>query len=145
MRSSQSIPLVKIGYSTSSSAISWFHHKRAYGDPPALGFELVNFPFFIIFLNCLITESITSYGISCSYLTGVTTAKLRWHLTDINVIHIHAKSNSFLTEKLMNRAQVNPTSKLWPISDIAWFLHDIINFFLKQTNWLHGVVFDFMT
>ena len=43
-------------------------------------------PLFSYFLR--IAKTHVSYSISCSYLTGVAAAQLRWHLSNMNVIEI---------------------------------------------------------
>ena len=60
--------------------------------------------------NC---QTHASYWKSRLYLTGVATAQLRWHLSNMNVTGTFAISNILLTAKLTNRASVTPTPGIW--------------------------------
>ena len=58
----------------------------------------------------IIVETLVTYWIACSYLTGVPAAQLRGHLSNMNVMQIiFARSKILLTEKLMNGALVTPS------------------------------------
>ena len=82
-----------------------------------LGWGLLNqFPPLITLISWFFTivKTLVTYWISCSYLTGVAAAQLRWHLSNMNVMQIiltgtFARSKILLTEKLTNGAVVTPT------------------------------------
>ena len=83
------------------------------GVTKAISFVPLFFPIFVII------EALVCYWISRLYLTGVATAQLRWHQSNIKVIQrtgIFAKSKAASTEKLMKEAATENNSPiLWAL------------------------------
>ena len=95
---------------------------------------------FCYFQNFLLFIKIHDiYWILCLYLTGVTAAQLWWHLSNINKTRCtFARSKNLLTDKLTNRALVNPTPGCWadrqfPVCVSEWWQYTDD----KSSHWIY--------
>ena len=105
-------------HNVTSLLSNFFAEKSGVGVTRAIS-SILLFSWFFSIANIYI-----SYWISCSYLTGVTAAQLRWHLTNMKVVQkadrYFCRIKNVAYREINEWSFSNPHPRTWSFSSWLW-------------------------